>query len=134
MTTNETQKTDTDGSVERPVRPLTDGERLDFLQWLTTRTEYQNQKRPTESVGSDMHIGDGRCSLYVRDLLGDVVGSGYSGSVRTTIDAVVSVLRPNLSYTTEMSNNKSKPQPSPRFQTPRPIYHDTSGTPPCNPT
>jgi hypothetical protein len=77
--------------------PLTDSDRIDFLQWLTTRTDYQNQKRPTESVGSDLHLGSGRSSLYVRDLFGNIVpgGASYSEDVRDTIDAVASVLRPN---------------------------------------
>jgi len=84
--------------VQRTVRPLTDGERLDFLQWLTTRTAYQNHKRPTESVRSDMHLGSGRCSLYVRDLIGNIVpgGAGYSEDVRDTIDAVAALLLVDL--------------------------------------
>jgi len=73
---------------------LTDTERIDFLESLMTRTEYQNKARPTESVGSDIHMHSRRCSLYVRNLFGNVVASGESDSVRDTIDAVASALRP----------------------------------------
>ena len=75
---------------------MSDKERLDFLQWLMTRTEYQNQ-RVTRAVDSDLHIGGGWCSLYVRNMFGNPVSGGMSSArdVREAIDAVAGVLRPN---------------------------------------
>lgn len=66
-----------------------DSARIDFLQRLTTRADYQNQRRPTVSVGSDMHLGGGICGLFMRDLLGNIVGAGYAESVRDAIDAAM---------------------------------------------
>lgn len=94
---NSTEQPAVAGSVEPSVRPLTDSERLDFLQYLTTRTEFQNQRRPAEAVHSDLHIGGGRCSLYVRNLFGHPIksGMGTDHDVRSLIDAVANELRPN---------------------------------------
>lgn len=34
-----------------------------------TRTEYVNTRVPAHSVNSDMHLGGGFCSLYVREVI-----------------------------------------------------------------
>jgi hypothetical protein len=75
-----------------------DKERLDFLQWLMTRTEYQNKKVGARAVDSDMHIGGGWCGLYVRNMFGHPAagGSASARDVREAIDAVAAVLRPNV--------------------------------------
>jgi hypothetical protein len=66
-----------------------DAARLDFLDSLTRRTQYQNQRRPNESVSSDMHfaVGLDPVSLYLRDLCGNVVKAGRGENVRAAIDA-----------------------------------------------
>jgi len=66
-----------------------DAQRMDHLDALMLRTAFQNSRRPTERVGSDLHMGGGRASLYVRDLFGSVIEteSGYGASVREAIDA-----------------------------------------------
>ena len=78
-----------------------DAERIDHLEKLTLRVAFQNNKRPTESVGSDLHMRDGRCSLYVRDLFGNAIKAecGYGESVREAIDAA----RASLNTTTTRS-------------------------------
>jgi hypothetical protein len=68
---------------------ITDADRLDFLDTLINRTEFQNTRRPKEYVASDMHLGQGWCSLYVRNLFGNIVKSSSQSSVRETIDAVM---------------------------------------------
>jgi hypothetical protein len=75
-----------------------DSERLDFLQWLMTRTEFQSPRAGARAVDSDMHIGGGWCSLYVRNMFGNPVKGGMSGArdVRETIDAVMNAVRPNV--------------------------------------
>lgn len=87
--------------LDHRVRPLTDKERLDFLQWLITRTEFQNQRAGSIAVGSDMHIGGGWCGLYVRNLFGNPIKGGISSArdVREAIDAVAHKLRPNAKLT-----------------------------------
>lgn len=68
-----------------------DAARLDWLETLLHRTEYQNQRRPAESVSSDMHFAHGNCNLYVRNLFGNATtGAGGGGdSVRAAIDAAM---------------------------------------------
>ena len=68
-----------------------DAARLDWLETLLHRTEYQNSRRPAESVSSDMHFAHGKCNLYVRNLFGNAItGAGGSGdSVRAAIDAAI---------------------------------------------
>lgn len=76
---------------------MTDKERLDFLEWLLTRTEFQNARRPDAHVSSDMHFGPGFCNLFVRNLFGDVIlgGHGPAPSVRGAIDMVAERMGPN---------------------------------------
>lgn len=97
MTSNEKTPPADEGRLDVGVRPLSDSERLDFLQWLTTRTEFQNIRRPTESVYSDMHIGGGRCSLYVRNIFGNPIQCGMrtGHDVRQLVDEVAHGLWPN---------------------------------------
>lgn len=66
-----------------------DAARLDYLDTLMARTEYQNSRRPAEPVKSDMHFDAGRCSLYVRNLFADCVVSVSGQSVREAIDAAM---------------------------------------------
>lgn len=66
---------------------MTDTERIDFLQSLMTRTEYQNARRPSEPLGADMHFNaHSSVSLYLRDLCGQVSAYGNGTSVRECID------------------------------------------------
>jgi hypothetical protein len=57
------------------------------LESLMHRRQFQNQKRPTERVGSDLHMGDGSAALYIRDLLGNIDNQGHGDTVRDAIDA-----------------------------------------------
>lgn len=79
--------------------PLTDSERLDFLDWLMTRTEFQNRERPNVPVKSDMHLADWGCSLYARNLTGRVVGTGNGKTVREAIDECAAMLGHNAALT-----------------------------------
>jgi hypothetical protein len=76
---------------------MTDKERLDFLEWLLTRTEFQNQRVPARTVSSDMHFGPGHCNLFVRNMFGNPVlgGHGTARSVREAIDTVADRMGPN---------------------------------------
>jgi hypothetical protein len=65
---------------------MTDSERLNLLETLIERTEYQNERRPKEYVKADMHFGGGFCSIYVRGLTGNLVQFGSGESVREAID------------------------------------------------
>lgn len=65
---------------------LTDTQRLDFLQKLAGRTEFQNSRRPKESVSSDIHVSNGGFSVYIRNLFGNVVIGGSSNDIRAVID------------------------------------------------
>ena len=66
---------------------MTDTERLNFLDSLMKRTEYQNMRRPSVGVDSDMHINShGNVALYARDLCGRVVAAGSAENVRDAID------------------------------------------------
>ena len=63
-----------------------DTERMDWLDGLADRTEYQNKRVGHRPVSSDMHFDYGRARLYVRNQEGRVVVSG-EGTVREAIDA-----------------------------------------------
>ncbi|HMZ56322.1 MAG TPA: hypothetical protein PLT48_15820, partial [Nitrospira sp.] len=65
-----------------------DTKRLDFLDWLMTRTEFQNRERPNVPVKSDMHLTDWGCALYARNLVGRIVGTGNGKTVREAIDVM----------------------------------------------
>jgi hypothetical protein len=66
-----------------------DAERLNYLESLMHRRQFQNEKRPTERVGSDLHMGDGSAALYIRDLFGNVANRGHGDTVRDAIDAAM---------------------------------------------
>ena len=74
-----------------PPDALTDTQRIEHLERLMQRKQFQNNRRPQESVGSDLHMREGRCSLYVRDLFGNAIEAecGYGESVREAIDAAI---------------------------------------------
>lgn len=76
---------------------MTDKERVDFLEWLLTRTEFQNTRAPARTVSSDMHFGPSYCNLFVRDLFGNPVlgGCGSARSVREAIDMVADRMGPD---------------------------------------
>lgn len=71
---------------------MTDSERLDYLDWLLARKEFQNSRRQEEPVSSDMHFMYGECVLYVRTLTGRVAASGSGGTVRDAIDECMAML------------------------------------------
>ena len=73
---------------------MTDSERLDYLDWMMTRKEFQNSSRPEEPVGSDMHFSSGMCAIYARTLTGMAVWSGSGKTVREAIDKCM-VTMPN---------------------------------------
>jgi hypothetical protein len=66
-----------------------DAERLDYLDRLVARQQFISSSRPALMVGSDLHMGSGHCSLYIRDVLANVVNQGHADSVRGTIDAAM---------------------------------------------
>lgn len=69
---------------------MTDKERIDFLESLLTRAEYQNARRPNEPLGADMHFNGGRgASLYLRDLCAVVTAEGSGATVRECIDRTI---------------------------------------------
>jgi hypothetical protein len=72
---------------------MTDSERLDYLDWLMNRTEFQNIRRPEVPVSSDMHFTNGRCSLYIRTMTGICAGSGSGSTVREAIDRCADIIR-----------------------------------------
>jgi cell division protein FtsB len=63
-----------------------DAKRLNYLDQLVARQQFISTSRPALMVGSDMHMGDGRCSLYIRDVFANVVNQGHADSVRAAID------------------------------------------------
>lgn len=69
-----------------------DRARMDFLESLMSRREYQNARRPSEGVGADMHFNDTWVSLYLRDLCGVVTAEGQGTSVRACIDAAMAAV------------------------------------------
>lgn len=74
---------------------MTDSERLDYLDWLMTRKEFQNSRRPEEPVPSDMHFASHLCAIYARTLTGRIAGSGSGKTVREAIDKCMKTLPPN---------------------------------------
>lgn len=74
---------------------LTDTERLDILDALTARHAYQNKRRPSEQVNSDMHFGALGVSIYARRLTGQVDASGHGTTAREAIDRIAEQLRSN---------------------------------------
>jgi len=68
---------------------MTDKERMDFLESLCCRTEFQNGRVGMVPIGSDMHFTRDSASLYMRDLLGNVNFSGSGKTVREAIDAAM---------------------------------------------
>ena len=68
---------------------ITDTERLDFLESLLARSEFQNSRRPKVSVGSDLWMNDGQASLYLRNMFGRTVQTGDGDSVRAAIDQLI---------------------------------------------
>ena len=85
----------TDSTATCNTAPLTDKDRLDVLQSLVNRTEYQNKKHPTRTVSSDMQLGDGTCRIHVRNLFGNPVASSDSTDVREAIDIIAARCSPN---------------------------------------
>jgi hypothetical protein len=74
---------------------MTDSERLDYLDWLMTRREFQNSRRPEEPVSSDMHFASHLCAIYARTLTGRIAGSGSGKTVREAIDKCMAALPHN---------------------------------------
>jgi hypothetical protein len=72
---------------------MSDAERLDFLDALMSRREYQNSVRPSEPVGADLHITHNRISLYLRDLCGRVTAEGQGSDIRACLDAAMAQVR-----------------------------------------
>ena len=69
---------------------MTDKERVDFLESLCCRTEFQNSRVGMVPIGSDMHFTREAVSLYLRDLLGNAVFGGSGRTVREAIDSAMS--------------------------------------------
>lgn len=67
-----------------------DANRLDFMDLLLRRTQFQTSSRPSEKVGSDIHMGGGSCSIYIRDLFGNAVISRQAKNTRELLDAAIS--------------------------------------------
>jgi hypothetical protein len=78
---------------------MTDSKRLDYLDWLMTRKEFQNSRRPEEPVSSDMHFANHLCAVYARTLTGMIAGSGSGKNVREAIDKCMATLPPNDALT-----------------------------------
>lgn len=70
-----------------PVADAEDAARLDWLDSLSTRTQYQNARVVARPVDSDMHFANGRVSIYIRDLFGNAVQFGQADNIRAAIDA-----------------------------------------------
>lgn len=64
-----------------------DAERLDWLDSLTKRTEFQNARAPARAVFSDMHFANSRVCLFIRDMFGNPVQQGEGATTRAAIDA-----------------------------------------------
>jgi hypothetical protein len=64
---------------------VTDSERLDWMDALSTRTEYQNKRVPRRHVSSDFHFDYNEANLYIRNQEGRCIACGR-GTVREAID------------------------------------------------
>lgn len=69
---------------------MTDTERIEFLESLLQRRAFQNKQRPSEFLKSDIHFNETSCSIYLRDIVGTAVWSGYGTTFRQAVDHLIS--------------------------------------------